>query len=90
MHAHDILRRRLVDADAHLYRCPVNLAVGAVESLSLKHQRTLLDSNLTEQDREEIRRISHDLSQRSRRRNKYFDFIGYLALAYLLLQALKD
>ena len=51
MHTHEILRRRLIDLDTHLYRVPPERAIAAVESLDLKHRRIYLDSEFSDESR---------------------------------------
>ena len=46
MHAHELLRRRLVDVDSRLYRADPVTAVSAAESIGLRHRRVYIDPEL--------------------------------------------
>ncbi len=84
MHTHEILKRRLLDPDAHLYRAPLESAVAAVESLDLRHRRIYLDPDLGEEAEREIARLADQNRRHQRRKDAFFRTIGYIALGLLL------
>lgn len=88
MHTHTLLRRCLLDPDAHLYRVSLAQAIAAIESLDLKHSRVYLDPDLDENQLAQISHATDTLTIRRKRRSRLIDAIGYLALGIILLQAL--
>lgn len=90
MHTHGLLRRRLVDLDARLYRTPLVNAIAAVESLDLRHQTLYLDPDLKPSEREEISRRVEMLQRRRQRSNRCFEILGWIGLALLLLNFLTQ
>lgn len=88
MHAHELLRRRLVDVDAGLYRAPCEQAIAAVESIGLSHRRIYLDPDLDAATRTTIEQAVERLSAARRRRDLAFDYVGYAGLALLLFNLL--
>ena len=84
MHTHEILKRRLLDADSHLYRVPLEQAVAAVESIDLRHRRIYLDPDLSDESREEVAALARRQVDRRRRRDRVFKLIGYVGLGLLL------
>lgn len=88
MHAHELLKRRLVDIDAHLYRVSPERAVGAIESLALQHSRTFLDPAASDGVRDAIDAYSAAYRRRRARRDQFFETLGYIGIALLLLNLL--
>jgi hypothetical protein len=86
MHAHEVLRRRLVDVDAGLYRSTVIEAVAAVESLALAHRRVYLDPGLTAGSALTERTVK--LRARRLRGERTWRIIAYAAVALLLIKVL--
>ena len=86
MHAHTLLRHQLVDIDSHLYRVPLERAIAVVDSLDLSPRRIYLDPTLNAGQLEQITHFRECLIARRRRRNRFIEVIGYLALLYLSLQ----
>jgi hypothetical protein len=86
MHAHELLRRRLVDVDAGVYRSTVIEAVAAVDSLALAHRRVYLDPGL-EAGSALTERIE-GLRARRLRGERTWRVIGYAAVALLLIKLL--
>jgi hypothetical protein len=84
MHTHEILKRRLVDINTHLYRVPPEQAIAAIESVDLKHRRIYLDPDLDGRARAEAARLAEKYRRRRRRKDAVFRILGYLALALLL------
>ena len=85
MHAHEILKRRLIDADAHLYRVPAERAVAAAESLDLRHRRTYLDPAFSDESLSLIQQFAAQFRDRRRRRDNFFQALGYIGVALLLI-----
>jgi hypothetical protein len=88
MHAHEILKRRLLDPDAHLYRVPVEHAIAATESIRLRHRDVYLDGELTDRSRREIERLKAQFCERQQRKDRLFDTLGYIGLGLLLFNML--
>ncbi len=85
MHSHEILKRHLLDRDAHLYRFPLERAIAAVESLGLRHRRIYLDPDLSDAAHTAIASFTAQYRRRRQRRDSFFQTVGYLALLLLLL-----
>lgn len=88
MHAHETLKRRLLDPDAHLYRVPLECAIAAVASLDLRHREIFMDSGLPAQSLAAIDHRIQRLQERHRRRERLFETVGYIAVGLLLLNLL--
>lgn len=84
MHTHESLKRRLIDPDTRLYRASLEQAIASVESIDLRHQRTHIDPDLSEQQLQEIQTIVEAQQSRQRRRNQLFQTMGYIGIALLL------
>lgn len=84
MHTHELLRRRLVDIDARLYRVSCELAVAAIESLGLAHRRVYLDPAFERQQRSEIAERTLRFRHRRQLKERVFRYVGYAGLALLL------
>jgi len=87
MHAHQLLRRQLVDVDAGLYRSDLATAVAAVESVGLAHGRIYLDPRIAEEVRSSIEARAEALKSQRRRWERFWYAVGYIALGFLLLKA---
>ncbi|MBK1731395.1 hypothetical protein [Thiococcus pfennigii] len=86
MHAHEALRRHLLDGDARVYRTDPLTAVAAVETIALPHQRLYLDPALDADPclAEAIARRQ----ARQRRRERLWQGVGVGALVLLALLAI--
>ena len=84
MHTHQILRRRLIDLDTRLYRVPPERAIAAVESLDLKHRRTYLDSEFSDESRSAIASLTEGLRSQRRAWATIFQTLGYIGIGILL------
>lgn len=84
MHAHELLKRRLVDCDSHLYRVHQAQAIGAIESLDLSHRDVFLDPALDEETRREIDQARQMMARRRVRKTRFFEMLGYIGIAILL------
>ena len=85
MHTHDLLKRRLLDPDTHMYRASPERAIAAVESLGLKHRRIYLDANFDGQSQASIRALTEKYVGRRRAWATFFQTLGYIGIGLLLL-----
>ena len=88
MHAHQQLRKRLVDVNGRLYRCDPGSAVAFIESIGIAHSRIYLDPEFGPETHAAIQSKVLDLTQKQHRRERFWDLVGYAALGVLLLQFL--
>lgn len=86
MHAHERLRRRLVDIDAGLYRAGALEAVAAVEAIDLSHRRAYLDPALATDPA--LEPAIATLIARRQRRDRLWEWVGMAALVLLLIKLL--
>jgi hypothetical protein len=84
MHVHEVLKRRLLDPDTRLYRVPVEQAIGAAESVELKHTRIYLDPDLGDAARASIARFAERIRRNNRRKARLFEILGYIGIGLLL------
>ncbi|AHF03780.1 hypothetical protein MARPU_07820 [Marichromatium purpuratum 984] len=82
MHAHQRLRRRLVDVDAGLYRVDPITACAAIAAIALPHRRVMIDPAV-ESDPELATLIARYRAH-NRRVDLVFNTIGAFALLLLL------
>ena len=90
MHTHELLRRRLVDIDARLYRTSLPAAIAAIESLDLSHRRLYVDPGL---DADSVAAIGAAQTRLVRHRqvvDRVWTVVGYVALGLLLLRAVAS
>lgn len=90
MHTHELLRRRLVDVDARLYRTSLPAAIAAIESLDLSHRRLYVDPDL---DADSVAAISRAQTRLVRHRQvveRVWTVVGYVVLGLLLLRAVAS
>jgi signal transduction histidine kinase len=85
MHTHEILKRRLIDLEAHLYRVPLEYAIGAAESLVLKHRRIYIDPELSDENRQAIDSFTARLRIQRQAWSVFFQTLGYIGVGILLL-----
>lgn len=86
MHAHELLRRHLVDVDSRLYRADAITAVSAAASIGLSHRRVYLDPELAADPA-----LAEAIARRRTRRQRawrMWDAIGIGALLFLLARLL--
>jgi len=84
MHTHEILKRRLLDPDAHLYRVPLERAIAATESLDLKHRRIYLDPDLSDETCAAIESLAKGFRGQRRAWTVFFQTLGYIGIGLLL------
>jgi hypothetical protein len=83
MHAHEGLRRRLVDVNQRLYRSDVTTAVAIADAVELPHRRTYLAAELAADP--DLQAAISRLHARHRRWERFFDAVGIAALILLLV-----
>lgn len=84
MHTHEFLKRRLLDPDAHLYRVDLARAVAAVESVDLRRNHVFWDPQIGDETRAEIAQIVTVNQEHQRRKDRFFQTLGYIGIAILL------
>ncbi len=84
MHAHEFLKRRLLDPDTHLYRTTLEHAIAAIEVVRLKHRRVYLDPELSDASRSAIAQWIRCFRRNQRRRDRFFEYMGYAGIGLLL------
>ena len=84
MHTHELIKRRLLDPDTHIYRVSLARAVAAVESLDLKHQRIYLDPDLDADETDKIAEWADRFIRLKQFKTRIFDMLGYIAVGLLL------
>lgn len=85
MHTHEILKRRLIDPDVHLYRAEMAHAIAAIESLGLSHRDVYIDPDLDAATRRTIETAREVITAQRRRKERLFETIGYIGIGMLLL-----
>ena len=86
MHAHELLRWRLVDLESHLYRSDQMAAIAGIEADGLSHDCVYLHPDLVGTDAGE--RLQQLIMQRKCRRvrvERRWQMVGKLALGLLLI-----
>ena len=84
MHTHEILKRRLLDLDARLYRANLAQGIAAIESLDLRHRQVYLDPDLSTEIRAEVDALAAHNRHRKQLRDRFFKTLGYIGLGLLL------
>ena len=84
MHTHEILKRRLIDPDAHLYRAEMAHAIAAIESIGLSHRDVYIDPELDDTTRQAIETARRAITAQRRRYEHLFETIGYIGIGLLL------
>lgn len=84
MHVHEILKRRLINPDAHLYRASLEQTIAAIESLDLKHRRVYLDPGISAERNATIEALTKQICVRRRSRAAFFQTLGYIGIGILL------
>ncbi|HOP16529.1 MAG: hypothetical protein KDI22_00980 [Gammaproteobacteria bacterium] len=85
MHAHEILRWRLIDVQSRIYRVTFERAIAAVDALDLKHRGVYIDPTLSDTAKAEIATTTQHFINARHRRDRLFQLAGYLGIALLLL-----
>lgn len=86
MHAHDKLRRRLVDVDTGLYRSDLVTAVAAVEAINLRHRQIYVDPDIGE-DPALTAAVRADRARQARVA-RVWQLVGVIALLLLIIKLL--
>jgi hypothetical protein len=85
MHTHELLKRRLLESETHLYRTSPERAIAAVESLDLRHRRVYLDPDFDDRSRATIASLTEKYVGRRRAWASFFQTLGYIGIGLLLL-----
>lgn len=88
MHAHEVLKRKLVDIDAHRYRASLVQALVAVEAVELRHERVWQDPGLAWEDLHTVTTGARARHYRHLYKDKIWQLVGAAALCLLALRAL--
>lgn len=84
MHAHEALKRRLIDPDAHLYRADLARAIAAVKAVELRHEMTYTDPCIDDATHAAIERFVERQHVLQRRKDQFFRALGAIGIAILL------
>jgi hypothetical protein len=84
MHTHELLKRRLLDPDAHLYRVDLARAIAAVESVELRRETVFWDPQLNDDTRTQVAELVTANRASQRRKDRFFQTLGYIGIAILL------
>ena len=87
MHAHNALRRRLLDVEARTYRASLVEAIAALAAIELPHRRIYLDSSLDERTQAEIAARIRENHHKHTRTNLVWQIVGGLGIGLLMLLA---
>ena len=88
MHAHEFMRRSLLDLNNHLYRIALTEAIAGIDTIRLPHRQIWLDPGIPLQALEIIDRRSKEIRHTQQRIESIVNFIGYSALAWLAFNLL--
>lgn len=88
MHAHESLRRGLVDVEQRLYRADVVQAVAAVEADDLGHQRVWIEPSLVHDQGRQIAALKKSILRRRERRDRVWRTVGALGILLLAFKLL--
>ena len=84
MHTHELLKRRLLDPDAHLYRVDLARAIAAVESVDLRRHNVYWDPQIDDDTHAQVTQIVATNRAAQRRKDRFFQALGYIGIAILL------
>ena len=85
MHAHQAMRRRLVDVDAGTYRVSLIEAIACIQAIRLKHQPVFIDPTLTEQMLGDIAIRVKAKQRHAANVDRFWQIVGGLAVVFLVL-----
>jgi len=85
MHAHEVLRRMLLDINTSLYRATLADAMAAIEADGLNHRRQWLDPSLDPAELERLNARAKSLRNRRRLSNLLWRIVGGIGIALLIL-----
>lgn len=88
MHAHETLKRRLVDADAHLYRTDLVQAIAAVAAIDLRHSEVYWDPAIDAATRDAIAARIERNRDAQQRWDRFFQIMGAIGIGLLLFNLL--
>jgi hypothetical protein len=90
MHAHDNLRRRLVDIDAHMYRTDLAHAIAAIEAVGLRHHTVYSDPRIEPDCRQQVDRLIMRHRTWQHRKDTFFCAMGAIGIGILLFNILRQ
>jgi hypothetical protein len=90
MHAHNALRRRLIDVDARTYRTSLEESVAAVEGVELPQQRVYLDPQLEPAQTAAIAERTRRQHALHARQDRVWQIVGGLGVGFLVLLMLTN
>lgn len=85
MHAHQALRRHLVDIDTGVYRVTLVEAIACLQAIGLRHRSEYLDPKLTEQMLSDIAKRVKSKRKHAATIDRIWQIVGGLAVAFLVL-----
>ena len=90
MHAHEALRRRLLDPENRTYRAEVNEVLAAIDAIGLQHQRVYRDPDLSAADLANIEGRVAAIQRHAMYVDRAWQIVGGLAVAFLVLLAMTS
>ena len=88
MHAHEKLKRKLIDIDAGLYRVSLAEAMAAVSTDVLNHKVVWIDPEIEKSAIEEMERLKRRNIERKQLIDYIMRIVGWLAILWLLFHFL--
>lgn len=88
MHAHTELRRRLIDADAGIYRASLIEAIAALRAIRLTQRPVYCDPSLSSEQAATIARLVAARHRQQVWQDKTWLFVGGLGIGLLVISAL--
>lgn len=87
-HAHNAMRRQLVDINQHLYKTPLAAAMGDLDAIEIRHELIWQDPELTEEELDQMEDELVHRHQGQRRRDRVIQVIKWVAIALLVFNLL--
>lgn len=85
MHAHEVLRRTLLDINTNLYKAPLPDAMAAIEADGLTHRREWLDPALEDAALERVGTLASKLRKRHHLMDVFWRVVGVIGIILLIL-----
>ena len=85
MHAHQAMRRHLVDVDAGTYRIPLIEAIACAQAIRLKYHPVYIDPTLTDPVLDDIAQRVAAKTRHKAAVDRIWQIVGGLAVAFLVL-----
>jgi hypothetical protein len=90
MHAHENLKRRLIDPDTHLYRTDLAHAIAAIEAVALRHHTVYSDPAIDPACRQQVDRLIARHRRWQQRQDALFRAMGAVGIGILLFNILRQ